>query len=335
MAEAIVTFVAMAAIIVVSGTYLTRSADAIAEATGLGRLLVGSVLLAGATSLPELTVDITAVSLKLPDLAVGDLLGSSLMNLLILAGLDLTHHSNGKMLSRMAAAHGLNGLLSIALTSLVGLGLLTARLAPTWDFLGGHISVWLIAIGYCLGVRMVFLDQRMARRAAIEADVPIEKIQTLGPLWRPVLVFFIAAGAILFAGPFLAKSAGRIAELSGLGNTFVGTTLVAFSTSLPELVTSFAAVRLGAFDLAVGNVFGSNAFNMLLFFPLDVFQPGALFASVNSLHAISCLAAIVATSVVVMGQLYQNETRIRVIEPDAILVITLITAALAIIYAAG
>jgi cation:H+ antiporter len=110
---------------------------------------------------------------------------------------------------------------------------------------------------------------------------------------------------------------------------------VAFSTSLPELVTSFAAVRLGAFDLAVGNVFGSNAFNMLLFFPLDVFQPGALFASVNSLHAISCLAAIVATSVVVMGQLYQNETRIRVIEPDAILVITLITAALAIIYAAG
>ena len=88
-------FIVCAGIIILAGTFLTRYADAIAEITKLGRLVVGSVLLAGATSLPELTVDISAVRLGLADLAVGDLLGSSLMNLLILALLDLSHHSRG------------------------------------------------------------------------------------------------------------------------------------------------------------------------------------------------------------------------------------------------
>lgn len=332
---AITQFVALAAVIVVAGSFLTRYADAIAEATGWGRLLIGSVLLAGATSLPELTVDVTAVRMNLPDLAVGDLLGSSLMNLLILAVLDLTHHSRGKMLSRTAAAHALSGLLSIALTAVVGLGLLTASRAASWALLGVHASVWLVALGYVLGVRLTFLDQRISLRTAVEAHVAVEKVYDGRPLWRSVLGFAAAAVAILVTGPFLAESAGRIAELSGLGDTFVGTTFVALSTSLPELVTSLAAVRIGAFDLAVGNVFGSNAFNMLLFFPLDLLYPGTLFASVGPLHAISCLAAIVATSVVIMGQLYQSESRVRFIEPDACLVILLIIAALAIVYAAG
>jgi cation:H+ antiporter len=335
MTGAVLTFILTATVIIIAGTYLTRYADAIAEATGFGRLIVGSVLLAGATSLPELTVDITAVRLGHPDLAVGDLLGSSLMNLLILAALDFTHHSNGKMLSRTAAAHALSGLLSIALTSLVGVGILTASESPGWQFLGGHASVWIIGACYCLGVRMVFLDQRVALRAAIEADVQVDEARISGPLWKLILGFVVAAAAIVAAGPFLAASAGRIAELSGLGATFVGTTLVAFSTSLPEVVTSLAAVRIGAFDLAVGNVFGSNAFNMLLFLPLDLIHPGALLADVNPVHAVSSLAITVATAVVIMGQLYQSEKRFRIIEPDSILVTMLVIAALALIYALG
>jgi Sodium/calcium exchanger protein len=85
-------FVVSGILIMGAGTLLARFADKIPELTGLGRLLVGSVLLAGATSLPELTVDTSAVRLGLADLAVGDLLGSSLMNLMILAVLDLSNH---------------------------------------------------------------------------------------------------------------------------------------------------------------------------------------------------------------------------------------------------
>lgn len=335
MIGAVVEFVVLAAIIVAAGTVLARCADGIAEATGWGRLLIGSVLLAGATSLPELTVDLTAIRLNLPDLALGDLLGSSLMNLLILALLDLSHHSRGKMLSRAAAAHALGGTLSIALTAVVGLGIMTTSHAPQWAFLGAHLWTWVVAAGYVLGFRMVYLDQRVALREAAELGIATEGLHPRGPLARYVGGFVAAAAVIVVSGPRLAEAAGTIAELSGLGSTFVGTTFVALSTSLPELVSSFAALRIGAFDLAVGNVFGSNAFNMLLLVPLDLAFPGVLFTAVSPVHAVSVLTVVVATSVVIMGQIYKSESRVRFLEPDAWIVVGLIVGALWLVYAMG
>jgi cation:H+ antiporter len=316
---------------VVAGTVLARAADAIADATGLGRLLVGSVLLAGATSLPELTVGIAAVRGGMPDLAVGDLLGAGLMNVLILAVLDLSDHSRGKMLSRTAAAHALSGQLSIALAGLVGIGLLTTHRVPEWKLFSAHIWTWLLVVGYLGGLRLVFLDQRIsaeaARQAHAQAAAPSGR-----PLWRSLVEFSAAATTIVIAGPYLAEAAGQIAELSGLGATFVGTTLVAVCTTLPELVTSLAALRLGAIDLCVGNVFGSNAFNMLLFWVLDVVSPGALFATVSPGHILSAVALIVANSVVIMGQLYQSQHRRKLIEPDAWLVILIVVGSIVLVY---
>lgn len=333
---ALLQFGLLAAVVVAAGTVLSHYADAIAEATGFGRLLVGSVLLAGATSLPELTVDLSAVRLNLPDLAIGDLLGSSLMNLFILALLDLTRHSRGKMLSRLAAAHAMSGLFSIGLTALAGLGLLTAGRFPHAILLSVHASVWLLALSYVLGVRLVFLDQRIATRAAAEAQPAEEAVKSQHASLRTALAgFAAAAGVILIAGPFLAATAGRIAELSGLGSTFVGTTLVALCTSLPELSASLSAIRNGSIDLAVGNVFGSNAFNMALFLPLDAMFPGSIFAAASGAHTISAFAVIVASCVVVIGQLYHEERRTRFLEPDALTVLLIIVAALALIYYAA
>jgi cation:H+ antiporter len=330
---AVLTFAGLAAVVVVAGTFLARHADAIAEATGWGRLLIGSVLLAGATSLPELTVDISAVRMNLPDLAVGDLLGSSLMNLLILAVLDLLGQSRGRMLSRAAASHALSGVFSIALTALAGMAILIASKSTNWTFLGAHLWVWLIGAAYALGVRLVFVDQQAAIRAAGEPESPGGALR--GSLGKAVAGFLTAAVVILVAGPYLAQSAGEIARLSGLGNTFVGTSLVALCTSLPELAASYAALRMGAMDLAVGNVFGSNAFNMLLLLPLDLAFPGALLSAVSASHLITVLAAIVSTSLVIIGQLYQVERRILFLEPDALMVILITIAALATVYYAG
>ncbi len=333
---ALLQFGLLAAVVVAAGTVLSHFADAIAEATGFGRLLVGSVLLAGATSLPELTVDLSAIRLNLPDLAIGDLLGSSLMNLFILALLDLTRHSRGKMLSRQAAAHAMSGLFSISLTALAGLGLLTAARFPQAALLGVHASVWLVALSYILGVRLVFLDQRIATRAAAAAQPAEQAAKSHHPsLGKALAGFAGAAAVILVAGPFLAATAGQIAELSGLGSTFVGTTLVALCTSLPELSASLSAIRNGSIDLAVGNVFGSNAFNMALFLPLDALFPGSLFAAAGGAHPISAFAVIVASSVVVIGQLYHEERRTRFLEPDAVTVLLVILAALGLIYYAA
>lgn len=335
MNAAVIQFALCGTVVVVAGTILTRCADALADLTGFGRLLVGSILLAGATSLPELTVDISAVRLNLPDMAVGDLLGSGLFNLLILAAIDLWHHSNGRLLSRASAAHALSAIVSIALTATVAVGLLLGHRLADWTVLGVDPVNVLILTVYLLGLRLIYFDQQVAtenRSTLFPQDVlmPAGRRTTVG---RAFAGFAGAAGAIVLAGPFMADAAGKIAELSGLGGTFIGSTLVACSTSLPELVATVTAVRLGAFDLAVGNVFGSNAFNMVLLLPLDIaFREGSIFAAVSPNHALTCLAVILVSCVAVAGQLYQVERRIKFIEPDALLIILLVVAALALLY---
>jgi cation:H+ antiporter len=328
----LVQFLVCAIVIIVAGTYLSRFADAIAELTGLGRLLIGSVLLAGATSLPELTVDISAIRLGAADLAVGDLLGSSLMNLFILALLDLSRHSRGRMLSKQAAAHALSGSMSAALTCLAALGVLNGKWLGPYAVFGVSPACYLIGVAYLFGVRLVYLDQRMALRTATEQSPTPHSSQPGTTLGKALAGFAVCAGAILLAGPFLAHAADELATKSGLGGTFVGTTLVAFSTSLPELVSSFAALRLGAHDLAIGNVFGSNTFNMILLVPLDVMHPGPLLAAVSANHAITAVAAVLATQVAVMGQLYQAEKRVMFVDPDATIVILIVLGALALVY---
>jgi cation:H+ antiporter len=340
MASALLQFVITAAVIVVAGTVLTRCADAIAERTGLGRLIAGSIFLAFATSLPELLVDLNAVRIGLPDLAVGDLMGSSLFNLLILGAMDLVHRTRGRLLSHASAAHALSGTMSIAQTALAAIALLlAARLAP-YALAGMNVGVLAIAAAYVLGVRIVYYDQR--RAAAIlgvespGGTAPPESAHAATPtLTRALAGYVAAAAAIIVAAPFLARAAGRLAELTGLGQTFIGTTLVALSTSLPELVATWTAVRMGAFDLALGNIFGSNAFNMVLLAPLDLAYPGSLLAAASPAHAVTALATILITAVVIIGQLYQVERRIRFLEPDAVLVILLVLGALALIYYFG
>lgn len=333
MTYALLEFLGSAVVIIIAGTFLSRYADEIAERTGLGRLLVGSVLLAGATSLPELSVDVSAVRSGMADLALGDLMGSSLFNLLILAVLDLSTHSKGLMLSRKAARHALSGSVNAVLIGIVAIGLLTQPVLGGGQVLGVSYGLWLVAAAYLIGVRLISCDQQASRA---EAEHQAETQQSASGTWhRPAIGFCIAAGAIVVAGPHLAHAAGHIADATGLGKTFMGTTLVAFSTSLPELVASLAALRMGAHDLAIGNVFGSNAFNMLLLIPLDLVHKGPILSAVSESHAVTCIAAIVATMVVVLGQLYQVERRKKLIEPDAWLVIAVVIGALWLIYQTG
>ena len=104
--------------------------------------------------------------------------------------------------------------------------------------------------------------------------------------------------------------------------TFIGTSLVAITTSMPELVTALAAVRLGAFDLAVGNLFGSNAFNMAAFFFADAaFREGPLLSAVDPAHALTALWSILLMNVGLMGIMYRVEKRYLLIEPDSMAMI--------------
>ena len=333
----ILQFIGLALVVAIAGTFLARAADTIAEATGLGRLLIGSLLLASVTSLPELSVDLSAVRAGMVDIAAGDLFGSSLMNLLILAGLDLAWRGERRMFSREAASHALSATLGIVLTGLAGTAVLTAGRLPPVVWLGVGGWSWAVLIAYLLGARVLYLDQRISARADREATAeakgqPIPEPSQPVHLGWAVMTFTAAAAVLLFAGPQLSHVAGALAERSGLGGTFVGTTLVAVTTSLPELVSSITALRLGAIDLAIGNTFGSNAFNMILFVPLDAMHDGPLFASLAPAHAITAMAVIVATAIAVLGQLYQAKRRVPFFEPDALLMIFVLVGALGLVY---
>ena len=333
-------FLLLAGAVAAAGSVLARSADQIAEATGLGRLLVGSLLLAAVTSLPELSVDIAAIRSGYIDLAAGDLFGSSLMNLLILAIVDLSIRSGRKMLSREGAAHALSATLGIAVTSLAGLAIVTADKLPAAMIFGMSGWSWAILLSYLFGARMIFINQRISARLAAESQSDESGLFQGSSARKPsfllsAIIFGAAAVVLCFAGPKLAHVAGALAEETGLGGTFVGTTLVAVTTSLPELVASLTAIRIGAIDLAIGNAFGSNAFNIVLFVQLDFLHEGSIFLSMSGAHAVTAFTVVLATAIAVLGQLYHGERRLPFIEPDAFLMLFVVLGGLFLIYSLG
>jgi cation:H+ antiporter len=227
-------------VIVGAGIFLTRFSDKIAEETGFGQALVGSILLAGATSLPELVVDVHAIRLGQPDLAVGDLLGSSLFNLLILAVVDTAFRHPRRAFTPDFAQHAQSAVLSINLTALVGIGIL-AKLETT--FFGVGIFTWIAAGAYLIGARLTF----QAPLHNLHTETPGRSLTAdsarIKRLARAVFGFLISLSLILFTAPYLVQAADQLAVISGLGHTFVGTTLVALSTSLPELVATITAFK--------------------------------------------------------------------------------------------
>lgn len=333
MAFVIFQFILSALVIIIAGSFLTKFADKISEATGWGRMFVGGLLLAGATSLPELMVDLQAVQLDLPDLAVGDLLGSSLFNLLILAVLDFAFPSAFRRtaFSPKFLHHSLAAVLTIVLTSIVGIGI-ASRLETS--FFGVNLFSWAVVIVYLYGLRLIFLEgnENSVHAVASEPEQALSGISKYRPLILAFSGYIASAFVILVVAPYLVRAADEIARHTGLGHTFIGTTLVALATSLPELVSTLVAFRMGAPDLALGNIFGSNAFNMILFVPLDFMYPKVLFSSVRSIHAVTALSVVAATGIAVMGQLYRKKERSRFAEPSSETVVVVIMLFLFLLY---
>lgn len=323
-----IQFFVAALVIVLAGFFLTKFADKIAELTGWGRLFVGSLLLAGATSLPELMVDIHAVKNDLPDLAVGDLLGSGLFNLLILALLDFLYPSafRGTSFSPKFIHHSLAAVLTIVLTSVIGVGIASQF---QLSFLGVSIFAWSTLLIYFYGLRLLFIEGRSSSDKPKPDRVRASRIRSLVFAF---LGYSASSIVILVAAPYLVSAADKMASRTGIGHTFIGTTLVALTTSLPELIATLAAFRMGAPDMALGNIFGSNAFNMILFVPLDYLFEGSLFAVANGIHAVTAFALVSATGVAVMGQLYRKKERSRFAEPSSETVVVVIILFLVLLF---
>jgi cation:H+ antiporter len=310
--------------IIGAGIVLARTGDVIAARTRLGGLWVGSVFLAVATSLPEIASDVSAVLIGAPDLAAGDLFGSSMANMVILAIVTLMP-AGGDLFRKATLDHALYASLAIVLTAIAATAIL---IRPAPDVLGvGAGSIVLLAT-YLAGSRVAFRHSAIARRATEQIEMsaaPNGEAAVTGPqpsLTSVAIRFSLAALVLLLVAPLFARSAEGVANATGLGTTFVGTWLVGFSTSLPELVTSLAAVRLRAYDLAVGNLFGSNAFNMAVFPLLDLLnRTGPVLHVINPAHVISALVAMVLMGIALAALVYRGKGRLSLIEPSSALIV--------------
>lgn len=306
-------FLFSSAVVVIAATKLAEYGDVIAVRARLGGMFIGTLLLAGATSLPELLAAINALSINVPNMAAGSMFGSSMFNMLMLAILDLLNHRT-RILRRVAASHALTASLANLLMGVAILALLAdVDLKIGWI---GLDSLLIMAI-YLAGVRL--LQSRGASSAQPE-ELPADS--RIPSLRRALIGFGAATLVLVLVTPLLVSSANEIAEQTGISAGFIGATLLAITTSLPELVATVAAVRLGAFDLAVGNLFGSNVFNMFALGLTDVFYlPGRFLGVVDPEFAIAGILGLVLTGMALIGNLARVERRIWIIEIDALLIL--------------
>ncbi|MDD2544841.1 MAG: sodium:calcium antiporter [Burkholderiaceae bacterium] len=292
----------------VAGTRLIRYGDAIAALTGLSRSWIGLILVATVTSLPELVTGLSAVTLtKAPDIAVGDALGSCVFNLTILAFVDAFYRK--EMVYAVAhRGHVLPAILGALLLTTTSL-ILVLSAQGSLPMLG-HISIGsvvLIAL-YILAMRLLYVVEQRHHTPVSE---PLSQLIGLLSLKSALMGYSIASVVIVCSGIWLPFLGVELARIMGWSNSFVGTLLVAFATSVPELATTIAALRMGTVDLAMGNLLGSNLFDVLILAIDDVaYQAGPLYERVSPLHLVSALIAATMTGVVAVALTYRPISRV-------------------------
>ena len=304
-------FLACLVIILFAGTKLARYGDAIAEKTGLGGIWIGLVLLAAITSIPELVTGVSSAALVgLPDLALGTLLGSCTLNLAILVLLDILYQP-APILSKVSPRH----------MASAGFGILLIALAAGSIFAGERLSGlalgWVgipsivILILYLVVMRQMFRFERSHQSPPLQAaPLQYKEIHTRTVYFR----FALAAAAVIGAGIWMSFIGGEIAEATGWEASFVGSLFLAISTSMPELVVTVAALRLGAIDMAVADILGSNMFNIAIILPVDLFYvQGSILSQPRSLvsgaHLITAAVAVVMSLLVIVGLRFRQKRK--------------------------
>jgi cation:H+ antiporter len=286
--------------VVIAGILLGWSADRIANATGLGELWTGWVLLAGATSVPEFVTDSSAVRIHAANLAGGDLFGSSLTNMAILAVLALSFAPGPESSSSGNNSRGRATQSSPDLFN-AGLAILLTVLGTSFTLFHSSIGIpgvrpesLSLLVLWIVGTRILYKRQpQWDEQGAATSLARVDLIDRMSRVSWPMLIFAAGAMIIFMVAPIFARSAQQFAAISGLGDTFVGIWLVGFSTALPDLVSSITACRLGSFDLAVASLYGSCAFNMVVFYVMDLVSTRPIFSLLDPLLALSGGLAVV------------------------------------------
>lgn len=325
-----IIFIASSAVVVFAAIKLAEYGDVISVRTGLGGLLVGTILLAGATSLPELIASISAFRIGAPGLAAGNFFGSNLVNMFVLALVDMLNYQV-PLLRTQAITQTLTAALAATLTAVASIFVLADV-----DVVIGWISVEsiLLIILYFGGVWLVQQEGKLsATPGAAGQVVPAKGFPSLR---HGLIGFALAALVLVLAVPQLVGASSDIAAQTGMGDSFVGTALLSIVTSLPELLAAWAAVRIGAVEMAVGNLFGSSVFNMLALGIADFFYlQGSFLNDIDNDFALVGLLGVLLTMMALLGNIARVERRVLFIELDALAIIVVYFLSMFLLYLHG
>ena len=301
-------FALCAALIGYAGSKLSHYGDVIADKTGLGGAWIGLALMATVTSLPELVTGISSVTLvDAPDIAVGNVLGACVINLVMIVFLDLLQREES-VYTLASQGHILSAGFGIIMAGFVGISVLFSQHGEVMSLrtIGVYSPVLLVL--YAVAVRSVFHYERRQRAAAVEEQAERYPDVTL----RQALIRYAQAAAVVVAAGLWLPYVGRdLAQAMAWQETFVGTLFVAFATTLPEIAVTVSALRIGALDLAISNLLGSNLFNIAIIAIDDLcYRKGPLLSHVSGLHAVSALSVVMMSGVAVVGLFYRPPTRV-------------------------
>lgn len=324
-------FAAATLVIIVAGTYLARFADELADRTGLGEALIGTLLLAGATSLPDFAATLSASLAGRPELAMSNVMGSMAANLAFLGIADIVYR---KANLEHAAASSPNLMQAALLIVLLAIPLI-AMTSPVVTLWGIHPATPLIAVAYLFGLSLVRSSHERPmwfprRTAQTVQDTPTSRPQ--GGLLRPWLAFGALTAVTAAAGWILMEMAKVITALTPLSDGVAGGLFTAIATSSPELVTTIAAIRQGALTLAVSNIVGTNCFNMLVIAAADATYPGgSIYHDITSVQVVWGLVTILMTGILLLGMVRREPFGVGRIGFESALILSVYVLAAAIV----
>ena len=314
-----------------AGAKLSLYVDLIADRTGIGQAFAGALLLGGATSLPELATTISASASGAAELAGNNLLGGVALQISVLAGMDIVCLRNRPLtFFSPKAALLLQGVFLILMLSLVIMILMTGELIT----LAG-VGLWsmMLVVIYGFGLWSFHRYEGDPRwKPAGELEEPPESNRDLKDAHQAeyqsvstgalVLWFSLSACGVLFSGYLVARTGEVLSEQTGLGQSLIGATLVALATSLPEVSTTWSAIRFGAYSMAVANILGTNVLEVVLFLPADIaYRDGSLIDAMDPSASFLAALGIVLTSIYLWGILERRDRTILGMGYDSALVL--------------
>ena len=322
-----IEFILSSALIVLAAVKLAEYGDVIAIRTNLGRAFIGVILMAAATSLPEFLTAINSIRMDIPDLSGGNIFGANMYNMLLLAFVSILGWRE-RALRKVRRRHGLTAGGSVFMILLA-----TFFIYANIDIKIGWVGVdsIIIIITYLVLVYLLRVSTVAPGEALSE-----EPDDSTPKLWKGILGFSIASAVLVAVMPWMVRVADDIAELSGLSEGFIGVALMAFVTTIPELVATITAVRMRVYDLAIGNLFGSNMFNIFALGLVDIlFTKGRFLNTISPEFILVGFIGMIMTLIALIGNQARLKRRLIFIELDATALVVTFILGMILIYNRG